>query len=72
MAKFELIKIVKPALPKPQTYWFTQKDGHIITGSLFFNIEEATKAFNDLIQCEVQEETREVIQTFEIHENDES
>ena len=71
MAKFELIKIVKPAVPKPQTYWYTQKDGDIVSGSLFFNIEEATKAFNDLIQSEVQEETREVVKTFEIHENEE-
>ena len=72
MAKFELIKIVKPAIPEPQTYWYTQKDNNIVTGSLFFNLEEATKAFNNLIQSEVQEETREVIKTFEINENDES
>ena len=44
MAKFELIKIVKPAIPEPQTYWYTQKDNNIVTGSLFFNLEEATKA----------------------------
>jgi len=72
MAKFELIKVVKPASPEPQTYWYTQKDDWIINGSLSFDYNEAKKAFHNLIQSEVQQETKEVIETYETHENGES
>jgi hypothetical protein len=64
--KFDLIKVVNPTTRGTQIYWYTSKNGTMISDSLSFNEEEAKDFYDKLISNSIPEKTEEIIQSIEI------
>ncbi len=59
--KLELVKEVRNG----QTYFYTERDGHFVSGSSYFNLEEAQNYFNALKETYLPK-VKEVIKSTEI------
>jgi len=64
--KFELVKVVNPTINGIETYWYTSKNGFMVSNSLSYDEEKAKEFFDKLITNAIPEKTEEVIKTVEI------
>ena len=64
--KFELVKVVNPTINGTETYWYTSKNGFMVSNSLSYDEEKAKGFFDKLITNAIPEKTEEVIKTVEI------
>lgn len=64
--KFELIKVVNPGINGTEIYWYTQKNGSMVSNSLTFDEEKAKDFFDKLVSNAIPKKTEEVIASIEI------